>query len=57
MIQGSVQACSESPAMGGPSLSPIRAAHIPGLLNLGRTYFRGRVLLKESGGCTPSRFG
>ncbi len=57
MIQGSVQACSESPAMGGPSLSPHQSSAHPGLLNLGRTYFRGRVLLKESGGCTPSRFG
>ncbi len=35
MIQGSVQACSESPAMGGPSLSPHQSSAHPGLLNLG----------------------
>ncbi len=39
------------------NLLSIRATHIPGLLNRGQTCFRGRVCLKESGDCTPSRFG
>ncbi len=30
MIQGSVQACSKSPAMGGPSLSPHQSSAHPG---------------------------
>ncbi len=35
MIQGSVQACSESPAMGGPSLSPHQSSAHPRSPELG----------------------